>query len=177
MSDTFFAEPERRTVDGRAVEWFIPSDHSRGPWDPDACHAGPPTGLLVRAMEQALPAVRLVRVTVDLTKPIPMAGFWIDTEVTRSGRTVGTTRAAIVDGEGVVRVTAAGLHLATERAPLFEATLDNSGIVTPRLADSVPGVFPVRSPFPHGLPGFSGARYGSAIPRVRPPTLARRRCG
>ena len=49
--DTFFTA-ERRP-DG--TEWFRPTDHARGPWDPDACHGGPPTGLLVRALEQALP--------------------------------------------------------------------------------------------------------------------------
>ena len=75
---TFFEAPTTRHLDGRDVEWFTPTDHCRGPWDADACHAGPPTGLLVRAMERAVPDVRLARVTVDLTKPIPMAGFRID---------------------------------------------------------------------------------------------------
>jgi Acyl-CoA thioesterase N-terminal domain len=62
----------------------------RGPRDPEASHAGPPAGLSVRAMERALPRVRLARVTVDLAKPIPFAGFHVDVEV---------TRAVIVDGE------------------------------------------------------------------------------
>ena len=74
---TFFAEPRRRLIDGRDVEWFEPTDHARGPWDVDACHAGPPTGLLARAMERALPDVRLTRITVDLAKPVPMAGFFV----------------------------------------------------------------------------------------------------
>ena len=156
MGDTFFAEPEIRSVDGTAVEWFTPNDHSRGPWDPDACHAGPPTGLLVRAMERALPTIRLARITVDLAKPIPMAGFRIAAEVTRSGRTVGTTSAAIIDGDGVVRVAATGIHIAAQEQPVFESTLDNSGVVTPRLADSTPGVFPIQVSRRHGLPGFSG---------------------
>ena len=48
MPDTFFTSSPRR--DGS--EWFSPTDHARGPWDPDACHGGPPTALLVRALER-----------------------------------------------------------------------------------------------------------------------------
>jgi hypothetical protein len=150
------------TVGGREAEWFTPTQHARGPWDPDACHAGPPTGLIVRAMERALPEFRLTRITVDLTKPIPMAGFRIDVDVTRSGRTVGATRAAIVDSDGVVRVTATGFHIKPGREPLFPMTLDNSGFTTPKLGEAEPGMFPVQ--MPHGEPGFSG----SAV-RVRYP--------
>ena len=133
---TFFETP----IDEAAVgEWFTPTDHSRGPWDGDSCHAGPPTGLLVRSMERALPDVRLARITVELAKPIPMAGFHIAAEVTRRGRTVATTRATVVDGEGEVRATATGLHAAIQQPPLFDGPLDNSGVPTPRLADARAG--------------------------------------
>lgn len=164
MTDTFFGAPEIRTVGGEDVEWFVPTDHTRGPWDPDACHAGPPSGLLVRAMERALPSVRLVRITVDLAKPIPMAGFHISTEVTRSGRTVAATRAAITDGNGIVRVSAIGLHIAEQHPPLFDGPLDNSDFVTPRLSESDEGVFPIRPPMRHGLPGFSGSAVRMRYP-------------
>lgn len=163
MTDTFFAAPEQRRVDGTDVEWFTPTDHARGPWDPDACHAGPPTGLLVRAMERVLPSMRLVRITVDLAKPIPMAGFRIDTEVTRLGRTVGATRAAIVDADRVVRVTAIGLHIASQDAPLFDGPLDNADFVPPSLSDSKPGPFPI-SATAHGLAGFSGSAVRTRYP-------------
>ena len=153
---TFFAEPRRRLIDGRDVEWFEPTDHARGPWDVDACHAGPPTGLLARAMEQALPDVRLTRITVDLAKPVPMAGFFVLAEVARRGRTVAATRASIVDAAGVVRATAVGLHLVRSDVPVVDTSLDNSGIVTPRLADSTPGPFPIAG-IRHGRPGFIDA--------------------
>jgi hypothetical protein len=156
VEQTFFAAPSSRHIDGNDVEWFTPTDHCRGPWDPDACHAGPPTGLLVRAIERAVPDVRLARVTVELAKPIPMAGFHIDAEVTRSGKTVTGTRAAIIDGDGSVRVTAIGLHVQEQQPPLFDAALDNSGIDTPRLEDAQPGSFPIDAGQHHGLDGFSG---------------------
>jgi hypothetical protein len=31
---------------------LIPSELTRGPWDPDAQHAGPPSALLARALER-----------------------------------------------------------------------------------------------------------------------------
>ena len=156
MEVCFFEAPDVREISGRQVEWFTPTDHSRGPWDAEACHAGPPTGLLVRAMQRALPEVRLARITVDLAKPIPMAGFYIDVEVTRQGKTVAGTRAALVDGDGVVRVAAVGLHVAEQSPPVFDSALDNSGFDTPRLADAEPGPFPIDASRHHGLPGFSG---------------------
>jgi hypothetical protein len=156
VEDSFFEAPSSRHIDGEDVEWFVPTDHCRGPWDPHACHAGPPTGLLVRAMERAVPDVRLARITVELAKPVPMAGFHIETMVTRSGRTVAGTSAAIIDGDGAVRVTAIGLHVREQRPPLFDTTLDNSGTATPRLEDAQPGSFPIEASHHHGLDGFSG---------------------
>jgi Thioesterase-like superfamily len=156
MGVTFFEAPEIRRRDGDEVEWFTPTDACRGPWDPEACHGGPPTGLIVRAMQRAVPGIRLARITTELMRPIPMAGFRIDVEVVRSGRSVASTRAAVVDGGGEVRATATGMHVREQQPPLFGDTLENSTVVTPRLASSRPGEFPVRSPFTHDLPWFGG---------------------
>lgn len=152
MAETFFTSEPR--AGGR--EWFTPTDHARGPWDPDACHGGPPTGLLVRALERTVPAMRLARISVDLGRPVPMAGFAITTEVTRTGRATANTAASLIDGEGKVRATAIGMHLAVAPEPMFEGHLDNSGAVTPRLADSEPGEFPVGR-VTHDQPGFRRA--------------------
>ena len=152
MGVTFF--DVERSDDGS--EWFRPNDPARGPWDPDAGHAGPPTGLLVRALERALPEHRLARISVELSRPAPMAGFGITTEVVRSGRATGLTRAAIVDASGVERVTAVGMHVAVSEIDVVPTTLDNSGIDPPRLDEAEPGDFPI-GPFAHGLPGFRDA--------------------
>lgn len=143
MTGAFF------TIDG---EWFRPTDHCRGPWDPNACHAGPPTGLLARASEQLLPDQQLVRLTVDLTRPIPHAGFRIDAVVTRRGRTVSTTTMTIVATDGKPVVSAHGMHVtATDLGDVPTAAAS-----TPRLADSQPGVFPFAAGG-HGQPMFSAA--------------------
>lgn len=149
MPDSYFTSQPQ--PDG--VEWFTPTDHARGPWDGDSCHGGPPTGLLVRALEQAIPELRLARISVELGRPVPMAGFKIVTEVVRAGRATANTTATLVDGDGKVRVTAVGMHLAVGSTPIFEGRLDNSGVSTPRLAESEPGDFPIGWTG-HGLPGF-----------------------
>jgi hypothetical protein len=150
VPDTYF------TVETGAggQEWFVPTDFARGPWDPDGCHGGPPTALLARALERTLPALRLARLTVELIRPVPMAGFAIETEVVKAGRATGTTRATIVDADGGMRALATGMHVAGSPVGLFPATLDNSGASTPRLADAESGPFPI-SRLRHDLPSFS----------------------
>jgi len=165
MSDSFFTI--RHDDDG---EWIQPTDHCRGPWDPDACHAGPPTGMLARAAERLLPEQRLVRITVDLTRPIPHAGFHIVGEVTRAGRTVSTTALSIVESSGRAVVTARTLHL----APQPERDLPTVPADTPRSADASPGRFAV-SASAHPLPTFSGAvemRYPDGHDHLPGPTMA-----
>jgi len=138
--------------DGR--EWFRPTGHTRGPWDPDACHAGPPTGVLVRAAERLLPDQQLVRITVDLTRPIPHAGFAIEARVARAGRTVSTSELAIIDGDGRTVVTARGMHVAP-LDPGHLGALATTPYSVPPLAASAVGAFPI-PPAGHDLPMFSG---------------------
>ena len=97
-ADTFFTAP-----DG---DWFVPTGASRGPWDADACHAGPPTALIARASELAVPDMRLARLTVELVKPVPMSGFRIEAEVVRRSRSLAVTSLTLIDGEGNRRATA-----------------------------------------------------------------------
>lgn len=145
MTRSFF-EIDR---DGEA-EWFRPTDACRGPWSVDACHAGPPTGLLARSAERLFPEQRLVRLTVDLVRPIPHAGFSVTAAATRTGRTVSTSSLAIVDGSGTVVVTASGMHVTS--GPHFRlATAPHD---TPRLDDAVPGEFPITRAA-HDLPFFA----------------------
>ena len=92
-------------------DWFVGNDGARGPWSVEACHAGPVTGLIVRALEQAVTDKQLVRITTDYARPIPMSGFRIDAEITRSGRAAATAGATLTDANGKVCATASSLHL------------------------------------------------------------------
>lgn len=143
MGESFFT-----TEDG---ELFRPTQHTRGPWDPNACHAGPPTGLIARAAELAVPGKRLARLTVDLLRPIPFAGFRVNIDVTRAGRSVATTSASLIDEAGRPCANATSLHVATPGGGHEYA----DGFAPPVLAESQPGDFPITRLL-HELPAFSG---------------------
>lgn len=146
MAETFFTV---RIGEGR--EWFVGSDHARGPWDERACHAGPPTALMARASERVVPDQRLTRLTVELHRPVPMAGFRIEAEVVRAGRTTSTTSLTIIDTAGKACVSARGLHVAV--GDVLPATVgDVFAAVT--LEQSVRGDFPLNR-FRHAAPCFT----------------------
>ncbi|MCE8526348.1 thioesterase family protein [Ruegeria pomeroyi] len=91
---------------------FVGNDPARGPWSPDHCHAGPVTGLVARAAEAAAgPDKMLTRLTLDVLKPLPLAGLRITTEITRNSRTLTTTRLALHDDEGTLCLTGTSMHL------------------------------------------------------------------
>lgn len=119
--------------------FFVPTGFTRGPWDVDACHAGPPAALLARASELHVPDKPLVRLLVELNRPIPMSGFSIDVETVRPGRTVTATRLILHDAERTYAV-ASGLHLAEEDL----GTVPTHQVPTMGPEEAVPGDFPVR---------------------------------
>lgn len=59
----------------REGEVWRPSELSRGPWDPRAQHGGAPSALMAHVAESAMaePGWQLVRLTVELIKPVPVA--------------------------------------------------------------------------------------------------------
>ena len=123
---------------------------ARGPWSVNHCHAGPVAGLIARAFERALPEKVLTRMTLDLVRPIPMAGFQITTDVDRDGRTLGQARVKLADMDGITCVTGSSMHLV--RA---DFTSMPTAVVTPlKRADAAAGPTPLARG-EHGEPSFS----------------------
>lgn len=135
------------SVDG---EWFIPNDEARGPWSEDACHAGPPTGLIARALEKVVSDKPLTRLMVNLLRPIPMSGFRITAQVTKNGRVSATTSAELIDEQGKICANATALHLAADGGGYLACP----PMDVPDFANAKPGVFPVTT-VNHSLPFFS----------------------
>lgn len=69
---------------------FRPTDLARGPWDPDALHGGPVAALAARAAEQvdSPGPVRLVRLTLELLRPVPLDTLTVEAVAARPGRRV-----------------------------------------------------------------------------------------
>ncbi|NLD85458.1 MAG: thioesterase family protein [Actinomycetales bacterium] len=93
MTGAFYQQVDR----GR----FVSTPLTAGPWSADSQHAGPPSALLVRALEQFEPdpAVRLARMSVDVLGPVPVAPVDIEVRRIRPGRSVELLEAtAAVEG-------------------------------------------------------------------------------
>jgi hypothetical protein len=142
MPNAFFTSADNR--------WFEPTAHTRGPWDIHACHAGPPTGLLARAVELTAPDKRLVRLTVDLIRPIPFNGFYVNAELTRSGKTVSTCSAQITDTDGIIMANASALLMTEQPTNSFDSYNKKLGSID----KSTEGDFPIQTL--HDEPAFSG---------------------
>lgn len=99
----------------------IPSELTRGPWDADSQHAGPPAALLGHAME-GLPKpgdtpMRIGRVTYEVLRPVPISPLRVEARIERDGRRVQMLSASLYAGEDEV-MTARGWRLRTEAVDL-----------------------------------------------------------
>jgi hypothetical protein len=97
---------------------FLPTELTRGPWDPDAQHGGPPAALLGRAAELAgRPGLQVARMTFEILRPVPIAPLEVATRVVRGGRSVELVEASLsAAGVEVMRGTA--LRLRQAEVPL-----------------------------------------------------------
>jgi hypothetical protein len=88
---------------------FASSELTRGPWDPNAQHAGPPAALLGRALERCepRPGAQIARVTFEILGPVPLAPLRTSARVVRPGRSVELLEATL-EGPGgpVMRASA-----------------------------------------------------------------------
>ena len=110
MSAAFF-EP-----DGQR---FVPSELTRGPWDPGAQHAGPPAALLGRAIERCgePDGLQVGRVTFEILKPVPLAPLTVEAHVARPGRSVELIEASLSGPDGEL-VRARGWRIRTRPVEL-----------------------------------------------------------
>jgi Acyl-CoA thioesterase C-terminal domain/Acyl-CoA thioesterase N-terminal domain len=88
---------------------FVSSELTRGPWDPDSQHAGPPAALIARELERMDPDSewQIGRITFEILKPVPIAPLAIHTEIVRPGKSVQLLTASLSSEEGeVIRASA-----------------------------------------------------------------------
>jgi hypothetical protein len=101
-------------------ELYVATDLTRGPWDPGAQHAGPPSALLARQIELLPDSERFQvgRITFEILRPVPIGPLRVRTEVLRPGRRVRLVEAAlVVEGEVLMRATAWQLEIAPVELP------------------------------------------------------------
>jgi hypothetical protein len=83
---------------------LLPTDATRGPWDPDAQHAGPPAALLGRAIELCEPreGLRVGRITLEILRPVPLDPLTVEARLVRPGRSVEMLEASLAGPAGEV---------------------------------------------------------------------------
>src|SRR5688500_3260755 len=98
---------------------FVSSELTRGPWDPDSQHAGPPAALIARELERTTPEGWFIgRITFEVVRPVPIAPLRVESEVVRPGRSVELLAATLLDRSGEPLIRAAAWRLAEQPTEL-----------------------------------------------------------
>jgi len=76
---------------------FVATELTRGPWDPGAQHAGPPSALLGREIEgvEGGDGFQVARVTFEILRPVPIGPVRVEAELVRPGRSVQMIEATL----------------------------------------------------------------------------------
>lgn len=100
----------------KAGDGSLATELTRGPWDPGAQHAGPPSALLGRAIERVGggDGFQVGRVTFEILKSVPIGAVRVEAEVVRPGRSVRMVEASLYGEEGELMRARAWLLRTTE---------------------------------------------------------------
>jgi hypothetical protein len=98
---------------------YVPSELTRGPWDPDSQHAGPPAALLGREIERLPDSsdFQVGRITLEILRAVPIVPLRVEARVVRPGRSVQMVEGSLSDAEGEV-MRATGWRIRTRSVAL-----------------------------------------------------------
>ncbi len=88
---------------------FVATELTRGPWDPGAQHAGPPSALLGRELEalESSDGFQVGRIVFEILRPVPIGPVRVESKILRPGRNVQLVEASLLnDGGELMRATA-----------------------------------------------------------------------
>ncbi|MEY9844495.1 thioesterase family protein [Streptacidiphilus sp. MAP5-3] len=163
-----------------ADDRFAATALTRGPWSPDAQHAGPPAALLGRAVEDrpgAREGFRVVRMTFEILRPVPVGEVTVALREAESGRNVERIEAELRTAEGKTAMRAVAMRMRVDAARTLPEVEQPLPVAGPE--DSEPEVFPVpwdegyhtsmELRFAHGglaRPGPAAAWFRMRVPLV-----------
>ena len=126
----------------KAGDGFLATELTRGPWDPGAQHAGPPSALLGRELERVPggEGFQVARVTFEILRPVPIGPVRVEAEVVRPGRSVQMLEASLTGEDGEKLIVARAWRIRT------------SELEIPEGVETTPA--PPPGPEEGGVPGF-----------------------
>jgi hypothetical protein len=126
----------------RGEDDFLAAELTRGPWDPGAQHAGPPSALLGRAIEQLEGAAefQVARVTLEILRPVPIGPVRVEAEVVRPGRRVQLVEARL-SGEAGELIKARAWLLRPAKIDIPAGAVSMPQLPPPPESGSDPGFF------------------------------------
>ncbi len=120
---------------------LVPTEYAVGPWSPGALHGGPVAALVARAAEavEGGEELHLVRITLELLRPVPRAPLWMTSRVVRPGRRVQLIDTVIeADGVEVAWSRALRIRSAHDQAALQPTVPEDEAPVPPERARARP---------------------------------------
>jgi hypothetical protein len=124
---------------------YVPTELTRGPWDPRSQHAGPPAALIGREISRLDGGAEreVGRITYEILRPVPIAPLRVDAEVVRPGRAVELVEARLADDEGeVIRARAWRLRRGEVDLPAGLSSDDGPGALGTSPSTLRPGFAP-----------------------------------
>lgn len=130
---------------------FESSKWTRGPWSPRHQHGGPPSALVGgRLQEMAGDAFRIVRLAVEITRPVPIGTLRLERSIRRDGRTVKALVGRLFDEDAKPVLSAGALALAGSEI--------DAEAPRPLMSEGLPDdAKPVHFPFFDAQPGYAMA--------------------
>jgi hypothetical protein len=124
---------------------YVPTELTRGPWDPDSQHAGPPAALIGREVARLDGGSerQVGRITYEILRPVPIEPLTVSAEVVRPGRAVELIEASLADEQGdVIRARAWRLREADVELPEGLSSEDGPGTIGTSPSTLRPGFSP-----------------------------------
>lgn len=124
---------------------FVSTEWTRGPWDANAQHAGPPSALVGRAFEQLDPdGFQVARFTMEILRPVPIARLQVHVQPVRTGRRVQYAQAIVTAGDVEIG-RASAWRIRTSDAPMPATEQERPSFAGPADSLELPPV-PVEAP-------------------------------
>ncbi|MEZ0069443.1 hypothetical protein ABIA32_005487 [Streptacidiphilus sp. MAP12-20] len=124
---------------------FTATFATRGPWSPDSQHAGPPAALLGRAVERrpgAREGFRVVRMTFEILRPVPVGEVTVTVRDAEAGRSVERVDAELRSADGKLAMRASALRMRVA-GPDADLPLTEPQLPVPGPDESTVKPFPV----------------------------------